>query len=104
MYKPYRVVEIERESTRMGAIECINDCTSFDIQQFSLMCTISKRKTRITSNQVAASCPTSRDLTIKCISLEQSMEDVNLKLQHSESSSSGTETVCLSERVIYDPK
>ncbi len=63
-------------------IQWIIDCTSFDIQRFSVMCIISKRKTGITSNQVAASCPTSCDLTIKCILLEQCMEDVNPELQH----------------------
>ncbi len=68
------------------------------------MCTISKCKTQLTSNQVAASCPTNCDFTIKCISLEQSMEDVNPNLQHSESSPSGTEKVFLSERVIFDNK
>ncbi len=68
------------------------------------MWTISKHKTQITSNQVAASCATSCDLRIKCIALEESMEDLNRELQHLESSLSGTETVSLSERVIFDSR
>ncbi len=68
------------------------------------MCTISKHKTQITSNPLAASCPTSCDLRIKYIALEESMEDLNRELQHLESSLSDTETVSLSERVIFDSK
>ncbi len=67
-----------------------------------MICTNSKRKTQNSSNQVTTSCAPDCDLTIKCIPLEQSMNDVNPKLQHSVSFSIDTKVVCRFRRVILD--
>ncbi len=69
-----------------------------------MMWTISNCKTQKSSNQVTASCLPSCDLMIKCISLEQPMDDLNPTLQHLESFGSNAETVSLFWRVIFDPK
>ncbi len=89
------IEEMAKEAAGVTANQCVVDCTSFDIQSFSVMCSNSKRKTQKSSNQLAPSCPPSCDLRIKFISLEQSMEDVNPKLQHLKSFAMDTETVFL---------
>ncbi len=87
-------MKIVREGSGLHSIQCIHECKSFDILRFELICTNSKCKIKNSSNQVTTTCPPSCDLRIKCISLEQYMEVLNRRLQHSESIGIDTKLVC----------
>ncbi len=95
-------MEIARERSCVHSKQCIHECKSFDILRFELISTNSKCKIQNSSNQVTRSCPPSCDLRIKCISLEQSMEVLNPRLQYSESIGIDTKLVCRFWRVICD--
>ncbi len=93
---------LREEFMKIVRKQWIHECKSFDIQRFELISTNSKCKIQNSSNQVTRSCPPSCDLRIKCISLEQSMDVLNPRLQHSTSIGIDTKLVFRFWRVIFD--